>query len=100
MIDIGGNSNLRIYISTNAFKIRTQVESPAPVPVGVGTLTLTGLGGDDLTINVYGTGECRPIGEEPTYPSVTGIFSGTLAVTSFWTYDGLYDDETGEWLGP
>jgi hypothetical protein len=101
MIDIGGDSDLLIYLSTNAFKVRASAPASDPAPVVTGYLTLTGLAGDAPPhIPIYGLGINTPAGEAQIFPDVTGLVTAALTVTSFWTYDGLYDAATGAWVGP
>jgi hypothetical protein len=101
MIDIGGESALSIYLSSNAFKVRDCAPAPDPAPVVTGYLTLMGLAGDALPhIPIYGLGINNPVGGARTYPDVTDLVTAALTVTSFWTYDGLYDAGTGAWVGP
>jgi hypothetical protein len=100
MIDIGPTGSLSIYLSTNAFKVQDMSVAGATVfPAPCGNLTLTGLGATPLTIPVYSLGLLSSPGLSLQVWSIPDILTAALTITSYWTYDGLYDATTGAWDG-
>lgn len=74
------------------------------MPTECGSVVLTGLGGDALSIPIWGLGVLRSSpGGDATITVKTlpdGLVSASMDVNEFWTYDGLYDPTTGAWIGP
>jgi hypothetical protein len=105
-MDIGDNNEFDVPLSTNKFKVYLSylaAENEGGADIGLsGVLTLTGLGGTALTINIYGVGiQTFRNGNPAQYFGVAEDFvTAALAVTGYWTYDGLYDAANGAWTGP
>jgi hypothetical protein len=98
-MDIGGNGDMEIALSTNAFKVQAMTPSgiTGPGPQVAGTLSLTGLGSSPMTMNIYALGILRAASSIQVL-EVTDFVTAAVTIRQYWTYNGLYDASSGDWV--